>query len=88
MNKNVVKSKNDNKSEIKTIINPFYVFSGTIHPSQFVDIQIDLLDQLGPEDYFNTQLKVIHASISQLISELISERSDEFQSNVNFIGHA
>lgn len=89
--KTFTRNEENQVSEIKTIINPFYVFSGTISPSRFVDIQTELLDQLGPEDYFHLQLRVLHSSVSQLISELTSdpdESSDGFFSNVSYMGHA
>jgi len=84
--------KNQTLTELESVINPFYVFSGTIHPNKYIDLQCQLLERLGPEEYFSTQLNVLHTSISQLISELkIVERSggmEDCQPNVNIMGNA
>jgi hypothetical protein len=74
--------------EIETIINPFYVFSGTIDPHKFINIQVQLLDRLGPEEYFHTQLNVIHSSVSQMLREIRPANSDDIEPNVNLMGNA
>ena len=45
-------------SDIQNYINPFYVFSGSVGLHRYIDIQTRLLDELGPEEYFMTQLNI------------------------------
>lgn len=75
-------------TEIENVMNPFYVFSGSIDPYRFIDIQMELINKMGAEDYFVTQLNVIHAAITQLIKEINPDKNKYIEPNTNIIGHA
>lgn len=74
--------------EIENVMNPFYVFSGSIDPYKFIDIQIGLMEKMGAEEYFVTQLNVIHAAITQLIKEINPDKDKYIEPNTNIVGHA
>ena len=75
-------------SDIQNYINPFYVFSGSVGLHRYIDIQTRLLDELGPEEYFMTQLNVLHSSISLLVSEIKDSSDNKFRVNTNIMGNA
>lgn len=78
-------------NEISTVINPFYVFNGTVDSDKFIELQIKLISTLGPEDYFQTQLTVLHSTLSKLLKSLHchSDCSDNgCEANVNIMGNA
>jgi hypothetical protein len=78
--------------EIATVINPFYVFNGSVDPAKFVELQIKLISSLGPDEYFQTQLAVMHSSLSKLLKVLNYSKDDDApldgcEANVNIIGN-
>jgi hypothetical protein len=73
---------------VTTLINPFYVFSGTVSPEDFIEAQKDLIKSLGIETYSQVLLTTLHKEVSSLIEDLKLDKDNKTRPNVPFVGNA